>query len=513
MIYRFDPFELDTATVELRRGGERIAVEPQVFALLVLLIENRDRLVTGDEIIAKVWQGRIVSDAAIASRIKSARQSIGDDGSQQRLIRTIHGRGFRFVGAVDDAPAHAQPLEQPIATPETGKPSIAVLPFTTIGAPGPASVIAEALPHDLITELSRLRWLFVIARESSFRLAAADRNTARAGAVLGVRYCLSGSLEIADKRITITVELADTRDGGVVWSDRYVTEAGGVHEVRLQIAASIVAALELRIPDHEAARARLTAPENLDAWSAYHLGLHHMFRFTRTDNAAALGLFERAIAREPAFARAHAGLSFAHFQNAFLHYTPDAPAEICAAHRHAERGLEIDALDPFVNFAMGRSFWLDGDLQGSVGWLDRAVSLSPNYAQGIYARAWADTLLCRGAEGQGHVDAAMALSPIDPLHYAMLGTRALSHLVRGQDHEAADWADRAARAPGAHILILVIASACHALAGDEARAKIWAEVAQKRRAGITQADFFGSFPFHDPAIRQRIATGLAASGI
>lgn len=509
MTYRFGPFELDTATAELRRGGEPVAVEPQVFALLVLLVENRDRLLTRDEIIATVWQGRIVSDAAIASRIKSARQAIGDDGAGQRLIRTVHGRGFRFVGSVAHIPAHARSLEQPVATADTGRPSIAVLPFTMIGAPGPASFIAQALPHDLITELSRLRWLFVIARESSFRLAEADR----AGAVLGVRYCLSGSLEIADKRITITVELADTRDGGVVWCDRYVTQADGVHEVRLRIAASIVAALELRIPDHEAARARLTAPDNLDAWSAYHLGLRHMFRFTRTDNTAALGLFERAIAREPDFARAHAGLSFVHFQNAFLHYTPDASLEAASAHRFAERGLDLDALDPFVNFAMGRSFWLDGDLEGSIGWLDRAVSLSPNYAQGIYARAWADTLLCRGAEGQGHVDTAMALSPIDPLHYAMLGTRALSHLVRGDDGQAASWSDRAARAPGAHILILVIAAACHALAGDDGRARSWAEQARRRDPGLSQAAFFGSFPFHDQAIRQRIAAGLTRSGI
>ena len=123
---------------------------------------------------------------------------------------------------------------------------------------------------------------------------------------------------------------------------------------------------------------------------------------------------------------------------------------------------------------MGRTFWLQGDLDGSLGWLERSTTISPNYAQGIYARAWTETLAGRSLEGREHVDFAMRLSPLDPLHYGMLGTRAFTHMALGEDSDAAAWAERAAHAPGAHVLIAMIAGVAHALAGEGARAESWA---------------------------------------
>jgi tetratricopeptide (TPR) repeat protein len=275
----------------------------------------------------------------------------------------------------------------------------------------------------------------------------------------------------------------------------------------------VVAALELQIPLHEARAARLVSPENLDAWSAYHLGLQHMFRFNRADNARAGSLFERAIAGDPAFARAHAGLSFVRFQEAFLNYTPDQRGAVLAARRAAERGIELDPLDPFVNLTVGRSHWLEGDLDASAVWLERATTLSPSYAQAIYARAWTHALSGRGAAGKADADLAMALSPLDPLHYAMVATRALSHIVCGEQDEAAAWAEAAARSPGAHVMIAVIAAAAHALNGDAAHAAAWAAVARERNPSITQVDFFRSFPFADPDVHERIARALSAFGI
>jgi tetratricopeptide (TPR) repeat protein len=238
-----------------------------------------------------------------------------------------------------------------------------------------------------------------------------------------------------------------------------------------------------------------------------------MYRFNRKDNETAIGMFGRAAAQEPDFSRAYGGLSFAHFQKAFLSYSPDFSAEASAARRFAERAVEIDGHDPFANFALGRSLWLSGELETSLSWLDRAIALSPNYAQGIYSRAWTETLLGRGADGQGHVDQAIALSPIDPLHYAMLATRALSHLVRGEHAEAASWADSAARAPGAHVLIAVIAAACHAADGNLDKARPWAANVRRRSPSFTQADFFRSFPFADLEAKARIATGLTRLGV
>ena len=234
------------------------------------------------------------------------------------------------------------------------------------------------------------------------------------GRLLGVRYCLSGTVELAGTRLIVTVELADTRDGGIVWADRFAAAIDDVHQMREEIRSRILTALEIRIPLHEAALARLTVTENLDAWSAYHLGLQHMYRFNRNDNAAAAALFQRAVALDPGFARAYAGLSFVHFQTAFMRYSDDLAGETALARRFAERGLELDPIDPFVNFTMGRSYWLEGDLDSSLGWLERATSISPNYAQGIYARAWTEALAGQGREGRTHVDLAMRAEPARP---------------------------------------------------------------------------------------------------
>lgn len=520
MLFRFARFELDGARFELRENGAAVPVEPQVLSLLLLLAGNRDRMVGKDEIVERVWNGRIVSDSAISSRVKAARRALGDDGRAQRMIRTIHGRGFRFVHKVEGGPAAAPAVapgsdaggETPALEPPA-RPSIAVLPFRRLDEAGPHDMLAEGLPHDIIAELSRLRWLFVIARGSSFRFREPDADVRRVGEVLGVRYCLTGTVEVAGGALIVSAELADTRDRGIVWSERYEAGPGAIHETRARIVASLVAALEIQIPLHEAQAARTRAPEQLDAWSNYHLGLQRAFRFNRKDNEAALALFSRAAAQAPDFARAYGGLSFAHFQKAFLSYSPDFAGEAGAARRFAERAVELDGLDPFANFALGRSLWLGGELETSLSWLDRAVSLSPNYAHGIYSRAWAETLLGRGAVSQDHVDTAIALSPIDPLHYAMLATRALSHLVRGEDAEAASWADSAARAPGAHVLIAVIAAACHAADGNMDKAAHWAANARRRSPALGREDFFRSFPFADLEAKARLSAHLARLGL
>lgn len=517
MIYRFGAFDLDLAKLELRASGEVRPVEPQVFALLALLVGNRERVVSRDEIIENVWDGRGVSDSAIDSRIKSARQALGDNGTAQRLIKTVHSKGFRFVqdarvlGSGAALPAGAAQAAIPPAAHGV-RPSIAVLPFRQVGAIGRYATLADALPHELISDLARLHWLFVTARESSFRLRGAEADPGEIGRLLGVRYYLSGSVETTGRRLAVMVELIDTRSGGVVWAEHFAVAIEDVHRLREDIREQTLAALEIRIPLHEASIARLSVSENLDAWSAYHLGLQHIYRFNRTDNAAALALFQQAIAMDPGFARAHAGLSFVHFQSAFMHDTNDFAGETALSRQFAMRGLELDPVDPFVNFAMGRSFWLEGDLQSSLGWLERATTISPHYAQGLYARGWAESLAERTGDSRKHVDLAMRLSPLDPLHYAMVGTRALTHMMQGEDAEAADWAERAARAPGAHVLIAMIAVVAHSLADDKASATAWSANVRSRNPALGRDEFFRAFPMQSATTRARVSKALAMFG-
>jgi len=524
MIYRFDAYELDIAKAELRSQGQPVAIEPQVLALLAFLVENRERLVSKDEIFEKIWERRVVSDSALSSRIKSARKALGDDGRTQRYIKTAHGQGFRFmaevrierdaIGTHADAVQIAAPGQEVVARAAdvASRPSIAVLPFRLIGDAGPYAAIADGLPHELITELARLRWLFVIARGSSFRLRGDDLDLREVGVLLQVRYCLTGSVEISGQHLAVTAELVDTRGGDLVWAERYSGSVDDIHTMRSEIRSKILSSLEIQIPLHEASGARLRDTADLDAWSAYHLGLQHIYRFNRKDNAIAAELFSRAVAQDPDFARAHAGLSFVHFQTAFMAQTQDIAGEIRRARDYAQRGIDIDPLDPFVNFTMGRTYWLDADLDRAQAWLERSVSLSPNYAQGIYASAWTDTMAGNALDARGKVDLAMRLSPLDSLYYAMISLRGFTHMLQHDYAEAAVWTDRAAKAPGAHVLIAMIAAVAQSLAGDRARAMSWVENVRERNAALTHADFFRAFPVQPEVLHSQIATALRELG-
>lgn len=516
MIYRFDSFELDIARFELRKDGEKRPLEPQVFDLLAFLVERRDRLVPKEEVFEKLWEGRVVTDSALTSRIKEARRALGDSGKAQRYIKTVYGKGFRFVKDVQITHGAVLPgasqEKADVSIETSSRPSIAVLPFKSKASEGPYDMLAEGLAHEVITELARLRWLLVIARGSSFRFRDPDTDLREVGRVLGVRYCLSGGVETNRQQLVVTTELSDTRTGEIVWGERYTGYVDELHEVRAEIKSKILTSLEIQIPLHEAAGARLVSTDNLDAWSAYHLGLQYLYRFTQHDNAEAARLFEHAVRQDENFARAHAGLSFVHFQTAFMRQTDDIRSAVSLARSCARRGLDIDPLDPFANYTMGRSFWLESDLESASSWLERATSLSPNYAQGLYALAWTNTIAGSGSESRGRLDLAMRLSPLDPLHYAMLGARGFTHLAEGQYAEAAEWTERAARSPGAHVFMAVLAAAAQSLAGNSPKASAWAANVRERGPFIRSEDFFRGYPVRAEPMRTKIEGALTELG-
>jgi len=522
MIFVFEEFELDLGCGELRRGQEETPLEPRAFSLLCLLVENHGHLVTRDEMLEKAWDGRIVSDTAISTAIKSVRKALGDDGVSQKYIRTVRGRGFRFVPRVRILPDREPRVEiagpalasdEKIVPPDaTHRPSIAILPFNLVGYSETYSAIADAIPAELISSLSRLRWLWVVARGSTFRFRDRDIDIDTVRDALHANYCLSGVVEIFGNRIAVAVELVDTQSRMVIWSERFPTRIDDIHETRTSIVNHVIAALELHIPLNEANKARLNAPEDLDAWSEYHIGLQHMYRFNQHDNEIADRHFERATSLDPRFARAYAARSFTSFQNAFLKYSPDTGLNRDRARRFAEKSVELDPVDPFANFNLARTHWLDGNPDGGIEMLERAIQLSPNFAQGFYARAWTDVMAGRGAESRSGITTAIALSPLDPFLYAMQSVLGLAHLLEGDYENAAIWAEKGARAPGAHFLIGAIAMAAHQLNGDTRLASYWRENVRSRRNDVSAEHFFTAFPFSDDKVRRKLKKALAESG-
>jgi TolB-like protein len=516
MRYDFRDFTLDTALGQLSQAGEEVQVEPRGFALLCHLVANSDRLVTKDELVDVIWDGRIVTDAAISTLVKTVRRSVGDDGKSQSLIRTVHGRGFRFVGEVRGT-APAQVATEAVAPPEqpavdVPRPSIAVLPFRSVGEMNGWRSIADAVPAELISSLSRLRWIRVLARGSTFRFRDPLPDLSEIRSQLGAAYCLTGDVEVAGRRVSITVELSDTRDAQVIWCETLSGGIDDVHQIRTDIVRLVCSGLELHVNMHETERARLRPPESLDAWSLYHLGLHHMYRFTGKDNAIAADYFAKATRLDPGFARAFAARSFTSFQAAFVGYAPDRTVEVENARRFAEKCLEIDPVDPFGNFNYGRSFWLQEDHDSGQSYLDRAIGMSPSFAHGLYARSHADMIAGRGARAVAAADEAIALSPLDPFLYAMHQAKALALLHLGDHEQSCLHTDTGAREPGAHYIVTTIAAAINKVAGQDAQARYWHERTIARRADASIAQFFAAIPVRDPAVRADIHRALKDLG-
>lgn len=515
MAWIFGDFRLDPERFELSCGAELVRLEPQVLALLCLLVRHHDRMVTKDEIVEKIWNGQSVSDASISSRIRSARQAVGDDGHHQTTIRTVHGRGFRFVAeVVETAPAQAAKATAPPETnsPLTGRPSIAILPFRPLAMTPELAILADAIPYEIIQALSRLRWLAVIARGSSFRFRKPDPDLELVATALGARYVLSGIIEANVSRLAVTLELSDASTNEVIWGDRINAPLDAIDDLRSRVVAHLVTALDVYIPLNEARSSQMAALETLDAWANYHLGLQHLYRFTTNDNQRAKGLFERAVMLDPHFARAHAGLSFTSFLEAFLHLGPHLKEATRAARHHAERGLELDSLDPFANFTMGRSHWLTDDLDTAAEWLARATTLNPNYAQGFYSSAMTSMLTGNLAATEVGLDTALQLSPLDPLLYGMHGVRSQMFIQSGDYAAAARWGDRAAATPGAHYLIAMIAMVANGLAGRHDTAARWRQTVRQRKPDASAAHYFASFPTRDIVSRSLIADELCRHG-
>ncbi|MGB4410442.1 MAG: hypothetical protein WBI84_09240, partial [Burkholderiaceae bacterium] len=427
----------------------------------------------------------------------------------------VHGRGFRFVvEVVETAPAQAAAavVSPEPNTPLTGKPSIAILPFRPLAMTPELAILANAIPSEIIQALSRLRWLAVIARGSSFRFRKPDPDLDLVATALGARYVLSGIIEANVSRLAVTLELSDASTNEVIWGDRINAPLDAVDDLRSRVVEHLVTALDVYIPLNEARSSQMAALETLDAWANYHLGLQHLYRFTTNDNQRAKGLFERAVMLDPHFARAHAGLSFTSFLEAFLHLGPHLKEATRAARHHAERGLELDSLDPFANFTMGRSHWLTDDLDAAAEWLARATTLNPNYAQGFYSSAMTSMLTGNLAATEVGLDTALQLSPLDPLLYGMHGVRSQMFIQSGDYAAAARWGDRAAATPGAHYLIAMIAMVANGLAGRHDTAARWRQTVRQRKPDASAAHYFAAFPTRDIVSRSLIADELCRHG-
>jgi adenylate cyclase len=457
MRYQFNGFTLDTDRYELQNNGVVQPVEPQVIELLSVLIDNRDRMVTKEEINEKVWRGRIVSEAALSSRIKTARQLLGDDGKKQAVIRTIHKKGFRFIATVnaDENARTTDSNETTIDTPltdeqapfHTRKPSIAILPFVNLSSDAEQEYIADGISTDIIDHLSKHRWLSITARNTAFAYKGQTLDVRKLGRDLAVDYVVEGTVRRANDRMRITVALIDASTGHQSWADRYERSIEDIFRVQDEVTEMIVARLEPEIGFSERNKIMRSRPANLQAWDAYHLGVHHFFKFTGPDNLEAQHLLLQSQKLDNRFGEAFAWWAYAVIIGMVYWDTKPTQALLDKAIEACNTALSLDRQNATFYALKARVLLARQEYKQAIVENQTAISLNPTFAAAHCGLG--DSLAYEGryAESISCFTRAIELSPNDPQLWAFLSYGALAQIF-SHDYEAAiEWADRASSIP------------------------------------------------------------------
>ena len=323
-------------------------------------------------------------------------------------------------------PAEARLLELPI------KPSIAVLPFNNMSNDSEQEFFADGISEDIITELSKFRSFFVIARNSSFAFKNQQLTVRDIGLKFGVRYVVEGSVRRAGNRVRITAQLIDAIDDKHIWAERYDRDLEDIFAVQDEVTQAIVTEIEPQLATTEQQRARRKPTENLDAWECYQRGLWYMFGYANTDQA--LHFFHRAIELDPEFCSAYAGIAYTYAIQVLLGASKDKEEDVKRGMSAAETAVRIDQNDPFAHFAKGRISIFNGDHEKAVAEFKRAISLNLNYALAHFGLAHGLWHAGRPAEALPHFDEAIRLSPHDPILWAFLASKAIA-LVMAERYE------------------------------------------------------------------------------
>jgi TolB-like protein len=522
--FLFANHTLDAGRRELRRGSELIAVEPQVFDLLVYLVQNRDRVVSKDDLIASIWGGRIVSDSTLTSRINAARKAVGDSGEDQKLIRTFARKGLRFVGAVRTQPdgaeaAHAAvPLPDEIrepsrpALPLPDRPAIAVLPFVNMSGDPEQEYFSDGISEDIITALSKLRWFFVIARNSSFIYKGKAVHMKQVAEELGVGYVVEGSVRKVGDRVRITVQLNDVATGSHIWAERYDRDLADVFAVQDEITEAIVAAIEPQLYAAENFRARRKSPDSMDAWDLVMRALSHYWRVTRQDNIVAQALLEKATAIDPNYGQALGVLAASHTFGAHMGWA-DMVTAAPLAERAAAAAILADSEDPWAHHALGCVHLFMRRFDHSLAEFELALRLNANFslAQGYYGLAL--SYCGRWQEANVAARRALRLSPRDPFSAVYYGIAAYAEFVGRNYEEAMRLSREGIRQRGDFVGAHRVLTAAAGMAGQRDVAKAALQELRRAQPNISLAWIANQMPIKQDVDREYYLEGFRRAGL
>lgn len=451
MRYSFGRFEFDSNRLELTVDGKPVHAEPQILALLALLLAQAGETVTKEEINDRVWRGRVVSEAALSGRIKTLRQLLGDDGKRQDVIRTVHRRGFRFVAAVSQEADSSQStivrsaLNAPPLHPD--RPAIAVLPFSNLSADADQEYFSQGISSDLITHLSRHRWLNAIARNATFNCRDSTRTAAELGKAIGARYVVEGSVQKIHSRVRVRVNLVDAGTGFQMWSERYDRDLRDIFAVQDEITQTVAARIEPEIGFAERNRVVASRPDNLQAWDCFHLGVHHFYQFTAESNREAQTLFKRSQALDEHFGEAWAWWAYAVVLGMVYWDTPATQSLLDEALAACGRALKLDPHNATFYALRARTLLARREYERAIVENEKAIELNPTFAAAHCGLGDSLAYEARYEEAIACFERAIALSPNDPQLWAFYTYGALALLFMQDFERAESWTERALATP------------------------------------------------------------------
>lgn len=500
----------------MRRLGRIQTVSPQVFELLRYLIEEHERVVGKDELIERVWRGRIVSDASLSTCVKLARQAIGDDGKRQAYIRTLPRRGYRFVGAVDVlAPERGSPqimAENPVKRGSTSsdKPALIILPFDNLTGDPAQEHICDGLTETVIAVMSLSPVCDVVARNTAFTFKGTAVEMKEIAGRLGVRFVLEGSVQKSGDTIRVTAQFIDAVEDKHIWAERYDRKLDDIFavqdDVTSRIVSTIAPTLQREILEH-------ANSERVDTTAADYRAraLYHFLRFTQQDNFEARRLAEESIRLEPQFAGGYVSLAWTYRRESEWQWCDNPGLSLQKASAFARKAIALDSRHAraFMVYAITEA-WL-GRYDSAFDALDRSDELDPNWMDNHAWRSRFLTLTGRHEEAVETVEAAISRFPQHPSWYeAALG--AAYFALERYDKAIRLFATATAAFPS-HASAWSLLAACQSAAGHPVEAKRAVARLLEISPGFMLKHIAYSRPYKLLADRERFVNALKNAGV
>ena len=479
MRYLFEDYTFDTERRELHRGADAVSITPQVFDLLEYLIRNRERLVSKDDLVNAVWNGRVVSDAALTTRLNAARSAIGDTGEKQHLIKTLPRKGFRFVGPVQEDEGSGSAVHgDATPTQASARLSIVVLPFANLSGDPDQDFFADGVTESLTTDLSRISGSFVIGRHTAFTYKGNAVDLKQIGRELNVRYVLEGSVQRGGNRLRVNVQLIDAETANHLWAERFDKPVADLFDMQDEIVSRLANTLNAQFIAVEARRAQHSLRP--DAMDLNFQGMAWINKGPTPENMTqARGFFERALALDPGNIEALVGTARVDASTGASFMTNDRTANFTKAERTLTEVLSVAPQHAFAHAVLGLVQIVTNRAAQGISECERALALDRNLAHAHAFIGLGKNFLGRSAETEGHVHEALRLSPRDTLAHLWMMFVGGAKLRLGADEEALAWCRRGLEVNRNHPLAHFQHAAALALLGhlNEARAATQAGLA------------------------------------